>query len=106
MQRGFNQSELIAKHMAKTLEVPCLPRALRRAAFHAPQRGLTEAERKANPKGSFTKGRQAALVKGKRVLLVDDVLTTGATLRDARRVLKKSGTAAVIVAVVARTRGS
>lgn len=102
-ERGFNQAELIAREVAKLLEVPLLPAVLRRKDA-PPQFSLSEAERLENLKGRFSPGKRARAVTGRRVLLVDDVLTTGATARAAAKVLKQAKAAAVIVAVVARTQ--
>lgn len=103
MIRGFNQSELLARVVARRLGVPCVSRALRRRGYRPPQRGLSESGRRKNPKGSFSPGRQRHRVSGHRVLVVDDVLTTGATMREARRVLMRMGAKGVLVGVAATT---
>jgi ComF family protein len=88
--RGYNQAELLARAVAHHTGLPLL-NALRRTRAVAPQAGLTRAQR-----------RQPQAVKGKQILLVDDVLTTGATARAAAAALKKAGAARVTVLALAR----
>jgi ComF family protein len=99
-KRGFNQAGLLAQKVAGQLGVPAA-RALRRVKATAPQAGLTMAQRRDNVAGAFAlRGRTA--VSGKHVLLVDDVLTTGATLNACAGVLKRGGARRVTVLTVAR----
>jgi ComF family protein len=100
-ERGFNQSELLAGEIAKKWNVP-VKRAVRRVKSTAPQAGLTNAKRRANVAGAFAIKRNARL-DGARVLLVDDVLTTGATAAACARVLKRAGAAHVALLALART---
>ena len=102
LDRGFNQSLELARPLARKLKVPLEPRALTRQRDTQPQMHLTEKERAANVQDAFQADEQ--LVKGKSVLLVDDILTTGSTLAESCHVLLGSGAAAVDVLVVARTR--
>ena len=88
LRRGFEPAGLIAREAARALGVPCR-RWLRMRKAPAPQKGLTAAGRRRNLQGAFTADR--AKVKGARLLLVDDVRTTGATLREAARVLARAG---------------
>jgi predicted amidophosphoribosyltransferase len=74
---------------------------LQRSRYTNPQAGLTEAERRKNLKGSFVVRRPGELAR-KRILLVDDVFTTGATLRAAAEALKKAGVERVIALTLAR----
>lgn len=99
-QRGFNQAELLARPVAKRYGLK-LSTNLRRARYTASQAGLTEAQRRENLKGSF-RLRRPEQITGKRVLLIDDVFTTGATLRAAAAVLKKNGVAGVSALTLAR----
>ena len=80
-KRGYNQSELIAKSLARQFGKPFVPKALKRIKPTPSQTGLTLAEREENVRGAFklSKTRMATL-KGKRLLVVDDVITTGATM--------------------------
>lgn len=94
--RGFDQSELLARALARRLELPCR-RLLRRRPGPA-QTGRRRAERAVNV--SFTATRR---VRGLEVVLVDDVCTTGATLRAARAALGAGGVSSDHVAVAART---
>lgn len=97
--RGFNQSELMAARVAKEFEVD-LGR-LKKIKETKTQVGLTKKERTKNIKGVF-KLVEPKNLAGKRVLLLDDVATTGATLNECARVLKKAGARAVYGAVLAK----
>jgi ComF family protein len=100
-ERGFNQAELLAAPCARAWGRPLATGALVRTRPTRPQTELDAAERGANVAGAFAVRRPAALA-GRRVLLVDDVLTTGATARAAARALREAGAAAVGVLVLAR----
>ena len=99
-KRGFNQSELLAAEIARRAGVP-LRQLVRRARATAPQAGLTNAKRRANVSGAFLV-RRPERVSGLRVLLVDDVMTTGATASSCARELKRAGAARVALLTVAR----
>lgn len=99
-QRGFNQSTLLAAHMAKRLGMP-MAEALRRTQRRAPQRGLNAAQRKKNLLGCMA---ASEAVKGKRILLIDDVYTTGATAAEAARALLAAGAQSVGVICAARVQ--
>jgi ComF family protein len=103
LRRGYNQAEEIARELAKLLELPCVG-ALRRLRDTPRQALLSPAQRRANVRDAFAV-RPGAELKGKRILLVDDVLTTGATLHSAARTLKRAGAKAVFGAVAARATG-
>ena len=98
--RGFNQSELLAREIARRAGVPVRNLARRVKATTA-QAGLTNAKRRANVSGAFQVPR-AERVRGLRILLVDDVMTTGATASACARELKKAGAARVALLTVAR----
>ncbi len=99
-RRGFNQAELLARALTRHTGLP-LVHALRRAKSAKAQAGLTRAERRRNVMGAFAPAH-AEKFRGKRVLLVDDVLTTGYTARAASSVLKRAGAARVTVITLAR----
>jgi predicted amidophosphoribosyltransferase len=86
--------------MARVLQVKVLPGALRRVKHTGFQSRRSAAERRANVRGAFDAARTLDLA-GKAVVLVDDVLTTGATAHEAARVLKARGAKVVVVAVFA-----
>ncbi len=100
-RRGFNQSELLAKAVARRTGLPVANRVLQRKRHAAPQSGLTSAARRRNVAGLFSIADRAS-VAGRRILLVDDVLTTGATAQAAARALKSAGAAQVVLLTLAR----
>jgi ComF family protein len=99
-ERGFNQAELLAKPVASRYGVG-LSKGLQRVTRGKPQAGLDYTERLANLKSAFRVTRPQQ-VTGKRVLLVDDVFTTGATLRAAAAALKEAGARRVSALTLAR----
>ena len=99
--RGYNQAEAIARDLATGLGVDCRPGWLRRVRSATQSAQPSATARRENMRGAFRVGRGASLA-GRRVLLVDDVMTTGATLDEAARAVKQAGAAAVGVAVLAR----
>jgi len=100
-QRGFNQAILIGEILSKEWQLPMERRLLKRIRWTEPQINLAASERAANVKGAFALDNPAK-IKGRRVILIDDVLTTGSTVSECSKVLKRAGAAAVIVATVAR----
>jgi ComF family protein len=104
LKRGVNSPELLANCMGRKLGVPVRRRLLVRCKNTRPQVELSPTQRFKNVHGAF-RIRSTNSLKGARVLLVDDVLTTGATGSEAARVLKQAGAAMVAVAVVARAMG-
>lgn len=101
--RGFNQSTELGRAIGRKLSIPVLDRALSRIRHTAPQTRLDHTGRQANIKAAFA--ADAATVKGRRLLLVDDVYTTGATMRECARTLNRAGAAGVDVLVLARSMG-
>ncbi len=99
-ERGFNQAELLAAPVSKRFGLK-LSGHLRRARYTKSQAGLDERERRENLKGSFAV-RRPEQISGRRVLLIDDVFTTGATLGAAAETLKAAGAAHVSVLTLAR----
>lgn len=98
--RGFNQSRLLAAAVAKRYGVPVTD-ALGRIRATATQAGLTNARRRENVAGAFAVRRKAA-VAGRRVLLIDDVMTTGATATACATALKRAGARYVALLALAR----
>jgi len=98
-ERGFNQAALLARRIGRWLEVPTRPGWLARTRSTRPQSDLSAAERRANVRGAF---RASEHVAGRHLLLVDDILTTGATLDACARALRLAGARRVGVLTVAR----
>ena len=94
--RGYNQSEVLAAAWSLVLEAPLRRHWLRRSRPTALQTTLTPTARQENVRGAFRAARDSRL-RGATVLLVDDVLTTGATASEAAKALKRAGAASVIV---------
>jgi ComF family protein len=103
-ERGFNQAELLAAPCGTAWGRPVLVHALVRTRATAPQADLDAEARRANVRDAF-RVRRPADVAGRRLLLVDDVLTTGATAGAAARALRVAGAAAVGVLALARVVG-
>lgn len=100
-ERGFNQSGLLARRVARRLGAPLWPSALTRVRDTPRQATLTREARMANVENAFV-AREPEHVAGRSVLLVDDVWTTGATLEACARVLLEAGARAVFRSVLAR----
>jgi ComF family protein len=99
--RGFNQSVLLARQVSRAYGVSLDPFVLQRNRATPPQTQLTEEERRKNMRGAFALRSERA-VKGKNILLVDDVYTSGATVNECSRTLKKNGAKQVYVLTLAR----
>lgn len=99
--RGFNQSALLAEHIGRTLGMR-VEKALVRVESRRPQTGLSAAARRENLAGCMAAGEA---VSGKRILLVDDVVTTGATIQEAARALRHAGAESIRVFAAARAAG-
>lgn len=102
-ERGYNQSELLARSLSKKLDIPVTTGTLVKRKNTPAQSSLTKDERYKNLEGAFYV-KKPYLVEGKRVLLVDDVITTGSTLEQCGKVLLRSGAACVDAFVVAIRR--
>jgi len=100
LSRGYNQSTELCRTLARRLKRPVISDGLNRVKNTVPQTKLGAVERRENIKAAFDAA--PIRVKGKSILLVDDVYTTGATLRECTRTLKRAGTKEVNVLVLAR----
>lgn len=99
--RGYNQSELLARQLARRVNVPISARGLRRTRATAVQMTLNAAQRRENVAGAFECVEPR--VRGARVVIVDDVGTTGATLEACAQAVLKAGAASVMGLTLART---
>jgi ComF family protein len=100
--RRFNQAAILAEEISRLTDTPAEPLALVRTRRTQPQVGLTRVQRRKNVAGAFAvASSHAAKISGARVVLVDDVITTGATARACARALKRAGAARVDVLALA-----
>ncbi|WP_286130579.1 ComF family protein [Solirubrum puertoriconensis] len=99
-KRGYNQADAFAEGLAASLQVPWSAHVLRRTSYTTTQTKKTRAERWENVANVFEVAEPAA-VTGKHVLVVDDVLTTGATLEACAQKLLQAGAARVSIATIA-----
>ncbi len=98
--RGFNQSVLLAELLAKQWQIPLQRQLLQRTRATIPQMELTRAERLTSLQGAF-KVRDSTLISGRRIMLVDDVFTTGSTLAACATTLLQAGCEQVTAVTVA-----
>ncbi len=98
-ERGFNQSELITRALAKRAKIKCNVKALTRCKATTPQYGLTKSERAINVNKAFSASDKVA---GKNIILIDDVLTSGATALACAQALIEAGAQSVSVLTIAR----
>jgi ComF family protein len=103
-RRGYNQAAELCLCLARLSGLQARCGALRRRLGSRPQAGLPANRRRANVRGQFL-ARRAGGLRGHSILLVDDVWTTGATLRECARVLRRAGAGRVISFSLARTPG-
>lgn len=105
-QRGFNQSLELAKHISKALNIPIYNSLLIRTRATPKQSGLNRKARERNIKGAFKVQacNNKVVLAEKHLAIVDDVITTGSTVREAAKVLKRAGFTRISVVAVAKTR--
>jgi competence protein ComFC len=89
-ERGFNQSEILADEISKATGLSVLKNVLKRKKNTKDQTNLSREQREENVRGAFVVNRPE-MIKGKNIILVDDVITTGATLNECARMLKQAG---------------
>ncbi|WP_049723421.1 ComF family protein [Gilvimarinus polysaccharolyticus] len=99
ISRGFNQTQILARAGAQAIDLQANTRLLKRVRDTQPQQGLNRQQRLANLHGAFT----ACELKGQRVALVDDVVTTTSTAREISKVLRRAGASEVHIWALART---
>jgi ComF family protein len=97
--RGFNQSRLLAEHLGSVWQLPLEAGLLQRVRDTAPQMQLPPEERRTNIRGAFCAD---AAAQHRSIGLLDDVYTTGSTLRECSRMLKRAGAERVLVLTLAR----
>jgi len=102
INRGYNQSAFLAESLAKRLDRIFLGRAVARTGHPKRQSSLSEEERAENVKGTFVV-REPELVRGRTILLVDDIMTTGSTLSECSKTLKAAGAWQVWSVTLARS---
>ena len=103
LERGYNQSEILARSLGRMLKVELANGALKRIRETPSQTKLKGKEREKNVRGAFgVNQKKGILFRGKDIILVDDVFTTGATLRECNRVLKRAGARFIYLLAVAK----
>ena len=101
-ERGFNQSGLLAKHLSENLGIPC-EGILEKIKKNEPQHKLLAKERKKNVEGVFGCADKK-LVKGRKIILVDDIITTGLTLSECIKVLNSKGADEIFCVTFAKSQ--
>ena len=101
-ERGYNQSDLIGLGLSEISGIPFNKRLLKRKSYTKTQTLLNASERQINLLGVFSGSSKSNLIEGKRILIVDDVLTTGSTINNAAIELKKAGALTVDAATLAK----
>lgn len=100
-ERGYNQSAVLAEIFSERLGVQYAPRVLQRHRETAVQHRLSAQERRRNTEGAFSPAKNGGKVRGKRVILLDDIITSGRTMENCAKVLKELGAAEIYGVTVA-----
>lgn len=103
LKRGYNQAGDYARELSKLTDIPFYPGVIKRVKNTAPMKLLSPAERQKNLKNAFKSGQ--IVVKSKRILLVDDIYTTGATMDECAKVLLEAGAESVYCMTLASGAG-
>lgn len=99
--RGYNQAEILAQNLSGYFGKPVVP-ALRKVKKTKTQVGLPKKKREQNLKNAFKLSAKKSQIDGKRILLVDDVVTTGTTLNECAKILKSAGARKIWAATIAK----
>ncbi|BCB95093.1 hypothetical protein JZK55_00150 [Dissulfurispira thermophila] len=99
-KREFNQTASISRHLSKNLKIPLMIDVLKKIKETPPQTDVSGKERFKNIRNAFKVCRE---INGMNLLLIDDVITTGATIRECSKVLIKAGAKSVVVIALARS---
>ena len=106
-QRGFNQSYLLARHISRQLDIPLFKHGLVRQRATPKQSGLNQRARQQNLRGAFkfNPGAKDSIeyLKGKHIVIVDDVITTGSTMHEVAKVLSRAKPAEISLLAIAKT---
>jgi len=103
-QRGFNQSQIICDSLHKQLHIPILKQQILRNKETTPQEGLSMNKRKANLKGAFSYNENSfEELIDKHIVIIDDVVTTGATINSLCQVLQERGVKSITIFCISRT---
>ena len=101
--RGYNQAALFGRALSEKMDIPCIPRLMIRVKDTRPQKELNGRERENNVKNAFQSPDN--VVKYKRILIVDDIYTTGSTIEACARALRASGISRIYFVVICMTGG-
>ncbi len=105
-KRGYNQAAVLARELGKVLDIPVEERLLKRIRETAPQKNLTPRKRRQNLNGAFSvEKRRRVFLKSRSVLLTDDIYTTGSTVDEAAKTLKKAGAEKVFYLAISIGQG-
>jgi len=101
-ERGFNQAERLSERLSDALKIPVNTRILKRVKYTETQTALERHKRSENVKNAFALRDNKLNIKGLRIILIDDVMTTGATVNECAKTLRKGGASSIFVLTLAR----